>query len=67
MKYPLEQAVLTDAYPIGISNEFIGEEAEVSVENGTLLAVMQLIEDEKENNHGKETSSINDFRRLRSE
>lgn len=42
MKYPLDQAVLTDAYPIGISNEFIGEEAEVTVEEGTLLAVMQL-------------------------
>lgn len=43
MKYPLEQAELTDAYPIGISNEFIGEEAEVTVEEGTLLAVMQLV------------------------
>lgn len=42
MKYPLEKAMLTDAYPIGISNEFIGEEAEVTVERGTLLAVMQL-------------------------
>ncbi len=42
MKYPLDQAVLTDVYPIGISNEFIGEEAEVTVEEGTLLAVMQL-------------------------
>lgn len=43
MKYPLEHAVLTDSYPIGISNEFIGEEAEVTVEDGTLLAVMQLV------------------------
>lgn len=42
MKYPLDQAELTDTYPIGISNEFIGEEAEVTVEEGTLLAVMQL-------------------------
>lgn len=42
MKYPLNQAELTDDYPIGISNEFIGEEAEVTVEDGTLLAVMQL-------------------------
>lgn len=42
MKYPLNKAELTDAYPIGISNEFIGEEAEVTVEEGTLLAVMQL-------------------------
>ncbi|MBP3477788.1 MAG: thiamine diphosphokinase [Lachnospiraceae bacterium] len=43
MKYPLNQAELTDDYPIGISNEFIGEEAEVTVEEGTLLAVMQLM------------------------
>lgn len=42
MKYPLEQKTLTDTYPIGISNEFIGEAAEVTVEDGTLLAVMQL-------------------------
>lgn len=39
-KYTLDGACLTDAFPIGVSNEFIGEEAMVSVKDGTLLAVM---------------------------
>ena len=41
MKYLLNRAELTDTYPIGTSNELIGEEAEVTVEEGALLAVMQ--------------------------
>ena len=40
MKYPLEDAVLTEDYPIGISNEFIGEAAEVTVKDGMLLAIV---------------------------
>lgn len=39
VKYPLEQAVLTDAFPIGVSNEFIGQSAEISVEKGRLLII----------------------------
>jgi len=37
LKYPLENACLTCDMPLGVSNEFIGESAEISVGNGTLL------------------------------
>ena len=37
--YGLEKGTLTPAFPLGVSNHFIGEEAEVSVEKGRLLIV----------------------------
>ncbi len=37
LKYELENATLTADFPLGVSNEFIGKEATVSVKNGTLL------------------------------
>jgi thiamine pyrophosphokinase len=37
LKYPLTDATLTSDMPIGVSNEFIGSEGEVSVEKGTLI------------------------------
>lgn len=40
MKYPLENAVITNDFPIGISNEFIGEAAEISVEDGELVCMI---------------------------
>ena len=40
MKYTLEDYTLTNDYPIGISNEFIGEEACISVENGELVCMI---------------------------
>lgn len=39
LKYELENAVLTNTYPLGVSNEFIGEKSKVLVERGTLLLV----------------------------
>ena len=36
----LENAVLTNDFPIGISNEFIGEEAMISVEEGELVCMI---------------------------
>lgn len=38
LKYPLTDAVLDSSNPtLGVSNEFIGEEAKISVSNGTLI------------------------------
>lgn len=39
MKYELENAVITNSFPIGISNEFIGKEAVITVEKGALLVI----------------------------
>ncbi len=39
-KYPLDNYTITNSYPIGISNEFIGEDVEISVENGSVLLVI---------------------------
>ena len=37
LKYPLDGATITCDYPIGVSNEFTGTPATVSVRNGALL------------------------------
>ncbi|MGM9606759.1 MAG: thiamine diphosphokinase [Oscillospiraceae bacterium] len=39
--YPLENAALTLEHPLGVSNEFLGQTARVSVADGTLLALWQ--------------------------
>ena len=39
-KYPLYNYTLTNSYPIGISNEFIGEDVEISVKDGSVLLVI---------------------------
>ena len=39
MKYKLNDVILTDSYPIGISNEFIGEESEIEAKEGLLLII----------------------------
>ncbi|MDD3369677.1 MAG: thiamine diphosphokinase [Lachnospiraceae bacterium] len=46
LKYTLDQATVTNAFPVGISNEFIGEEAVVSVEKGTLLVIVSWAEED---------------------
>ena len=39
LKYTISDYEMINTYPIGVSNEFIGESAKISVENGTLLIV----------------------------
>lgn len=46
MKYELEQDTLTNDFPIGISNEFIGEEAVIRVEDGELVCMISYVQDE---------------------
>lgn len=40
VKYPLKDAVLTNGYPLGVSNEFASNEAILEISEGTALVVM---------------------------
>lgn len=39
-KYPLQNATLTNAFPLGVSNEFLSGECTVSVREGVLLLIV---------------------------
>lgn len=39
LRYPLNDATLTDDVPLGVSNAFTGEPAEISVQHGRLLVL----------------------------
>lgn len=41
MKYNLDRYTMRNDFPIGISNEFIGQEATVTVESGELLGIIK--------------------------
>lgn len=41
LKYELDKAELPHNRPLGISNEFLGKEAEISVNSGTVIAVWE--------------------------
>ena len=41
LKYGLQNGQLTGSFPLGVSNEFVGETAEISVRRGTLLVVIE--------------------------
>ena len=41
LKYELDNAELSGSFPLGVSNEFTGRSARVSVEDGTLLVLWQ--------------------------
>lgn len=43
MKYELDGAVMTNDFPIGISNEFVGKEAEITVEDGELVCMISYV------------------------
>lgn len=39
LKYNVENAELSPAYPLGVSNHFLGQTAQIRVEDGTLLLI----------------------------
>ena len=39
LKYGLDNVTVTNSFPIGVSNEFIGEQSTIEVKDGTLLIV----------------------------
>jgi len=43
MKYPLQEYTMRNDHPIGISNEFIGEQGIISVRDGELVGVIQYV------------------------
>lgn len=44
MKYTVNDLVLTNDFPIGISNEFVGKEALIRVDEGELICMIQYME-----------------------
>ena len=42
LKYELEKGTLESSFPLGVSNHFIGKEATVAVENGTLTVMYDI-------------------------
>lgn len=43
VKYPLDNAVVTNGFPIGVSNEWADEKAIISVKSGVLMIVLSKI------------------------
>ena len=41
LKYPLSKYTLTSDFPLGVSNQFLGTQATVSVEKGSLLLIWE--------------------------
>ena len=45
LKYELEKGTLTPSFPLGVSNSFVGKSAEISVEEGDILIVCDILID----------------------
>ena len=43
MKYELDNYTMTNDFPIGVSNEFIGKEASISVKDGELVWIVNYV------------------------
>lgn len=43
LKYELEDYAMSNAFPIGVSNEFVGKEATVSVREGELVGIVNYV------------------------
>ena len=41
LQYPLTEGELTNGFPLGVSNHFIGKESRISVKNGSLLVIWE--------------------------
>jgi thiamine pyrophosphokinase len=41
LSYELERTVLTDHYPLGVSNEFCGKDGEITVHRGAALLILE--------------------------
>lgn len=39
LKYTLDNSELSNSFPLGVSNEFVGTDSEISVKNGTLIVI----------------------------
>lgn len=41
LKYPLDHVVLTNDFPVGVSNEFMGQESSITVGKGVLVIIVR--------------------------
>lgn len=42
LKYPLDHALVTSAFPLGLDNEFIGKQAHIQVHDGQVLVIYHI-------------------------
>lgn len=45
MKYSVKEHTLTNTYPLGVSNEFIGNDSKISVRQGTLIILFKQVQE----------------------